>query len=114
MGITAFRQSDDDPDKFTYRSYNFYVYPQARDQVFKCLGTSMTFLAEQNFDFNKLFRDGISCCGRVVAKTLRSQMEERQRYRQNINNAESGNASGVNNDQVPIPPEELDNLDQIR
>lgn len=114
LGITAFRLSTDDPEKFTYKSYNFYVYPQARDQVFKCLGTSVTFLAEQKFDFNKLFRSGISCCNREVAQKLRTQMEERQRHRENLNNAESGVAGVTVAEQVPVPPEELETLEQIR
>lgn len=113
LGITAFRICEEDPERFTYRSYNFYVYPQAKDQTFKCLGSSLTFLAEQHFDFNKLFQSGLSCCNRDVAKALRTQMEERQKYRENLNNADAG-APGSAADQVPIPPEELENLEKIR
>lgn len=99
----------DDPTKFTYRSYNFYVYPQGRDQVFKCNGTSMTFLAEQNFDFNSLFRKGISCCNQETATKLRTQLEERQRYREDVTFAVQAQV-----DDVPVPSEEVDNLEEIR
>lgn len=70
----------------------------------------MRFLAEQNFDFNKLFRDGISCCTQETANQLRKQLDERQRYREDL--ADGNEAANV--DEVPVPPEELANLDEIR
>lgn len=97
-------------DDLIYRSYNFYVYPQGRDQAFRCSGSSMQFLSEQNFDFNKLFRDGISCCTQETANQLRKQLEEKQRYREDI---ADGNET-ANVDEVPVPAEELANLDEIR
>lgn len=131
LGITAFRQCTgnsiasksfksstinfsihfaDNADDLIYRSYNFYVYPQGRDQTFRCSGPSMQFLAEQNFDFNKLFRYGISCCTQETANQLRKQLEEKQRYREDL---ADGNET-ANVDEVPVPAEELANLDEIR
>lgn len=67
-------------------------------------------MAERNFDFNKLFREGISCCTQEVADQLRKQYEEKQRYRE-----ESADGGGNSNmDEVPVPVEELANLDEIR
>lgn len=100
----------DDPEKLLYRSYNFYVYPQGRDQDFKCTGSNMMFLSEQNFDFNKLFRKGVSCCTQEVAEKYRKQLEEKQKYREDqVNNVESGAV-----DDVPVPVEELDTLEEVR
>lgn len=70
----------------------------------------MQFLSEQNFDFNKLFRDGISCCTQETANQLRKQLDEKQRYREDI---ADGNET-ANVDEVPVPAEELANLDEIR
>lgn len=97
-----------------YRSYNFYVYPQGRDQSFRCTGPSLQFLAEQNFDFNKLFREGISCCTQEVADQLRKQYEEKQRYREESTDGGGGGGGNSNMDEVPVPVEELANLDEIR
>lgn len=100
----------DDPEKLLYRSYNFYVYPQGRDQTFRCSGSSLTFLAEQKFDFNKLFQKGVSCCTQEKAAELHRQIEERQRYREDLNETvDLGNI-----DDVPVPAEEIDRLEQIR
>lgn len=132
LGITAFRQCSgnfaayqlqirqlifvflfivtDNSDDLIYRSYNFYVYPQGRDESFRCSSSSMQFLAKQNFDFNKLFRDGISCCNQEMANQLRKQLEEKQRYRKDQTD---GNET-TNVDEVAVPAEEMANLDEIR
>lgn len=102
----------DNPEKFTYKSYNFYVFPQGRDQHFKCTGSSLTFLSEQNFNFNKLFQKGVSCCTQDVAKKLRTVYDERQRNR--IDALEVSDERSPNFDEVPVPLEELDKLDEIR
>lgn len=77
IGLTAFRLNPNDRTKFIYKSYNFYVVPQAQCQRFKCQGSSMQFLAEHNFDFNKLFRYGISYCDRAEASTLKDKLNEK-------------------------------------
>lgn len=86
------------------------MYPQGRDQDFKCTGSNMVFLAEQNFDFNKLFRKGISCCTREVAEKYRKQIDEKQKYREDqVNNID---AACVND--VPVPLEEQETIEEIR
>lgn len=49
--------------RFTYRAYNFYTFPKpmsryAPDCRFLCQSSSMEFLSNHNFDFNKLFKHG--------------------------------------------------------
>lgn len=102
----------DDPDTFTYRSYNFYVFPQNREQIFKCSGSCMSFLAEQKFDFNKLFREGVSCCTQDVAKQLRAKYDERKKSREEA--LEVSDEKPATFDDVPVPFEELDKLDEVR
>lgn len=65
------------PPRFRYETFNFYVCPRSRKQTFRCQGESMAFLASHNFDFNKLFRDGISFCDMPEANEMRQQLSER-------------------------------------
>ncbi|CAH3128604.1 unnamed protein product [Porites lobata] len=50
---------------YTAKPFNFYIFPkvwnrQCPDVRFLCQSSSIDFLTEHNFDFNKLFREGIS------------------------------------------------------
>lgn len=102
----------DDPDTFTYKSYNFYVFPQNRDAIFKCSGSSLSFLAEQKFNFNKLFREGVSCCTQDVAVELRAKHDERKKNRKDALDARDEKPS--NYDDVPVPFDEIDKLAEIK
>ncbi|KAG2435130.1 hypothetical protein HXX76_007215 [Chlamydomonas incerta] len=47
------------------RTFNVYVFPRPHDGLgldrrFMCQASSLTYLAEQGFDFNKMIRDGVS------------------------------------------------------
>lgn len=74
----------DDTNGLSYRSYNFYVYPRRRHTMFQCEGEAMSFLARNNFDFNKLFRDGISYCDIRESERLKDQLRERQEKRAEV------------------------------
>lgn len=102
----------ENPNKFTYKSFNFYVYPQGRDENFRCSASNITFLAGQNFDFNKLFGKGLSCCTQAMAKKLRDNFDERQKAREEA--LEASDERSPNDDDVPIPLEELDKLEEVR
>ena len=48
---------------FTNKAFNFYVWPRpysrtAPDTRFMCQTSSIDFLTQQDFDFNKLFKEG--------------------------------------------------------
>lgn len=88
------------------------MYPQNRDDVFECSGSSLTFLAEQNFDFNKLFRHGVSCCTQDVAVKLREKYDERQKNRKEA--LEVKDEKPANFDEVPVPVEEVDKLAEVK
>lgn len=106
FGITAFRASQDDPHTFKYRSYNFFVYPRGRRQKFLCQGESMRFLSSQNFDFNKLFRDGISCCPLVEANKLRESFDEKNAKRELYDKPEE-------QVDIEVPEEEKESLKHV-
>lgn len=99
-------------NKFTYKSFNFFVYPQRRDENFRCSASNITFLAGQNFDFNKLFGKGLSCCTQEMANKLRENYDERQKAREEA--LEVGEERPPHYDDVPIPLEELDKLEEVR
>lgn len=79
LGLTCYYL--DEPSAVSYRSYNFYVCPRKRHTVFQCEGEAMAFLARNNFDFNKLFREGINYCTIPEEERLREQLRERQAKR---------------------------------
>lgn len=88
------------------------MYPQNRDQVFKCSGSCMSFLAQQKFDFNKLFSAGVSCCTQDVAKKLREKYDERQKSREEALEVRDEKPNSF--DEVPVPPEEVDKLHEVK
>lgn len=88
FGLTAFKANT---NKYVYKSYNIYTYPRSKEITFKCQGESMSFLAENGFDFNRLFRDGISCSTLAYAEKRRANLLERQNERaESIKNASNG------------------------
>lgn len=56
---------DKKEELYIAKPFNFYIFPkvwnrQCPDVRFLCQSSSIDFLTEHNFDFNKLFREGIS------------------------------------------------------
>lgn len=68
----------------------------------------MAFLGSNNFDFNKLFRDGISYCDEHEAKRLREQFNEKLKL------MESSDKKNNVNEQVVVPVEEQELLDKLK
>lgn len=67
----------------------------------------MAFLGANNFDFNTLFRDGISYCDEDEAKRLREQFNEK--LKSSIDNTKS-----VDENVVAVPIEEQEQLDRLK
>ena len=72
---------------FTNRAFNFYVWPRpynrsAPDVRFMCQTSSIDFLIQQNFDFNKLFKDGIPYLRPNDELKIKDIISERQNLRQ--------------------------------
>lgn len=105
FGLTAFyvpKSGVDTADGLSaiqYKTFNFYLYPRAESQRFACQGGALAFLSSQNFDFNKLFRDGISFCDLDEAATLRGKQDV-----QNV----------IPDAQVAVPVAETKRLEKIR
>lgn len=104
FGLCTFHY-DSRTDTFTNQAYNFYVWPrpcsrQAPDPRFLCQTSSVDFLIGQGFDFNKLFRDGISYLRPAELERLKASARERQDYRLKLS------LTPVSNDDIPIPPEQ--------
>lgn len=77
FGLTAFfaEENADGTEKFTYKIYNFYVYPRSRSQRFACQGEAIEFLSKHDFDFKKLFWDGVSYHNWEDATRMREELE---------------------------------------
>lgn len=79
-----------------------------RRQRFECQGDSMAFLGNNNFDFNKLFREGISYCDEHEAKRLREQFNEKLKL------MTSSDYKNNADEQVQVPIEEQESLDRLK
>lgn len=106
LGLCAF-QVHPETGQVSYKCYNFYCYPKGRVHLFACQGESLRFLAENGFDFNKLFRDGLSYCGQADEERFRAELKDRQEQRAaalEVNGEDNGEKDSLN--MVPVPPEE--------
>ncbi|XP_029169507.1 poly(A)-specific ribonuclease PARN-like [Nylanderia fulva] len=89
FGLSVFTY-DSQTDKYSQRSYNFYVFPkpmnrQAPDCRFMCQTSSIAFLANQDFDFNKLFKYGIPYLSANEEEKLMKRLEEKQKVKEENN-----------------------------
>lgn len=112
FGFTAFSFQEiegENSPTWKYRSYNFFVFPQLRKQRFECQGESMAFLGSNNFDFNTLFREGLSYCDEDEAKRLREQFNEKLKSMETADKKNNGDEQIV-----AVPIEEREHLDRLR
>ncbi|XP_050090652.1 poly(A)-specific ribonuclease PARN-like isoform X1 [Anopheles aquasalis] len=126
FGLCAFRvepaaNGDDDESaptepRLTYKCYNFYCYPKGRTHIFSCQGESLRFLADHGFDFNKLFREGLSFATEAEAERLRSDLKERQANRaaalQAAADGTADDAEPADVNMVPVPAEHQEQIDE--
>ncbi|KAG8231447.1 hypothetical protein J437_LFUL000164 [Ladona fulva] len=92
-------------DKYSHRAFNFYVFPysngrRAFDTTFLCQGSSMEFLAENKFDFNKLFGEGIPFVSFEGEQKLRENFEQQKKARE-LRRSEQSPKS--NEGCIPVP-----------
>eukprot|EP00744_Colponema_vietnamica_P020892 GILI01029747.1.p1 GENE.GILI01029747.1~~GILI01029747.1.p1 ORF type:complete len:307 (+),score=75.08 GILI01029747.1:69-923(+) len=62
FGLSTFKW-DEEKRVFVSKSFNFYIFPHpsdGRDDCFVSQASSLHFLINNGFDFNKLFRDGLT------------------------------------------------------
>lgn len=73
----------------------------AVDSTFTCQSSSMAFLADQGFDFNKLFKSGIPYLTPGDEEALLKRLEDRQKSREEVSNV------------VPIPENDREQIEDI-
>ncbi|XP_050670882.1 poly(A)-specific ribonuclease PARN-like isoform X2 [Leptidea sinapis] len=84
-GLCAFYW-DEKERKYMNDAYNFYLFPGSQrglEKMFLCQSSSLDFLATQGFDFNKLFREGISYMTEPLETRLRESLLEKQKLYSN-------------------------------
>jgi len=120
LGVTFFKVQEETDDagfpKISAKAYNIYVYPQPNNATFSCQGQSLTFLANNGFDFAKLFTQGISYSTEVEEAKIRKEVQEKQAFRQEQlaqqANAEPIDLSGRN--YIPVPENEISMISDAR
>ncbi|XP_063284911.1 poly(A)-specific ribonuclease PARN isoform X2 [Pelobates fuscus] len=115
FGLCTFSY-DNTEAKYLMKSFNFYIFPKpfnrnSPDKKFVCQSSSIDFLANQGFDFNKVFRNGISYLNQEEERQLREQYEEK---RSQSNGAGSLSYISPNAPKTPIniPEEQKDFIDK--
>ncbi|XP_047109506.1 poly(A)-specific ribonuclease PARN-like isoform X1 [Schistocerca piceifrons] len=113
FGLCAFLY-DEKRKKFTHKAYNFYVFPKPPDQrgtekCFKSQVSSIHFLVENGFDFNKLYRDGIPYLRQDEEKRLREKLEEKHKASSSAKNCSNGDA----NDVIPVPADKAEFIEDM-
>lgn len=120
LGLTFFKvkkdPTDESVEKVTCSSYNIFIYPQSKNATFSCQGQSLSFLAANGFNFNKLFTSGISYCNAAEEEKLRKEIEEKQalRIEQLKQRSSEEEADTSSRNFIPIPNNEIDLLDRVK
>jgi len=99
-------------DSYSNEAYNFYVWPrpcsrQAPDTRFLCQTSSLDFLTSQDFDFNKLIKDGVSYLRPMDLDKLRTAVLEKQDIRRQNQFTPDAQAA------IAVPPEQVAFLKDI-
>ena len=122
FGLCTFHY-DEASDSYTNRAFNFYVWPRpyartAPDPRFLCQTSSIDFLSTQNFDFNKLFKSGVSYLNPTEAERLVAELKEKHlsRKAQNSASADQTAAQGTPGRSPAglgvVPPDQREFVDQ--
>lgn len=70
----------DEHEQFQIKTWNFYIFPRPygqSDHRFLCQASSLQFLSEHGFDFNKFIADGIPFLNLAKTKALSKRLEKR-------------------------------------
>ncbi|KAL4177164.1 hypothetical protein KRP22_002098 [Phytophthora ramorum] len=87
----------DQKDQFHIKTWNFYVFPRpygSLDERFLCQASSLQFLSEHGFDFNKFIGDGIPFVNlsktSVMKKRLQRRIDGLTRVNKNLQLSDDG------------------------
>ncbi|POM76111.1 Poly(A)-specific ribonuclease PARN-like protein [Phytophthora palmivora] len=70
----------DQKDQFHIKTWNFYVFPRpygSLDERFLCQASSLQFLSEHGFDFNKFIGDGIPFVNLAKTPAMKKRLKRR-------------------------------------
>jgi len=112
FGLCTFHY-DPATDSFSNQAFNIYVWPRpcsrnAPDPRFLCQTSSIDFLTNHNFDFNKLFKEGVSYLRPAELEKLKDTMKGRQEHRR-----QSMTPGTDQNQPIPIPEDQEEFLSKI-
>uniref|UniRef100_A0A131XCW4 Putative polya-specific ribonuclease parn isoform 1 n=1 Tax=Hyalomma excavatum TaxID=257692 RepID=A0A131XCW4_9ACAR len=115
VGVCAFKY-DKAKRGYKYKAFNFYVCPKqtvkgAPDRMFQCQASSLQFLCQHGFDFNKLFREGISYLRSEEAVQLRQALSER--HAQQLKEIGSPNNGPSKISKVDVPKDAQGFIDEV-
>lgn len=109
LSFVSFRY-DEGENKFYHSAFNFYTFPRPNkylpDQKFLSSASSIDFLINHGFDFNKAFKDGISYLN----------IEQQNRYKELLKEEQNQRTNAMNNSRdrgVDIPPGDAPIVDEI-
>jgi len=111
FGLCTFHY-DANTDSYSNQAFNIYVWPRpcsrnAPDPRFLCQTSSIDFLTAQSFDFNKLFKHGVSYLRPAELEKLKHSLKERQENRRMSMNL------GDQSQSIPVPAEQEQFLERI-
>jgi len=98
---------------YMYKTYNFYIFPSTKsipgspDPKFLSQASSIGFLVAQGFDFNKLFKEGITYLSISGEEKMKAKVEERLKQRESVSNTPN------NQQPTTIPTEQKDFMENI-
>lgn len=114
VGVCTF-QFDKAKRGYKYKAFNFYICPRqivrgSPDRMFRCQASSLQFLSQHGFDFNKLFAHGISYLRSEEAIQLSQALGER--HDQQLKDIGSTNGP-TKSCKVNVPKEAQDFIDEV-
>lgn len=115
VGVCVF-QHDKEKHGYKYKAFNFYVCPKqtvkgAPDRMFRCQASSLQFLSQHGFDFNKLFSHGVSYLRTKEAAQLSQALSER--HTQQLKDVGSPNNGPSKISKVEVPKDTQQFIDDV-
>ncbi|KAI0224703.1 Poly(A)-specific ribonuclease PARN [Lamellibrachia satsuma] len=119
FGICTFH-FDEEQGKYVARAFSFYVFPrphnrQAPDIRFLCQSSSIDFMVSQDFDFNKVFKDGIPYLLPSAEEKLRESLHHKHQLMEDNHDVSSPGFSPTSNRKEPpkIPDEHKEFIEDV-
>lgn len=117
VGLCTF-QYDENKSGYLCRAYNFFICPRqtvrgAPDRMFLCQASSLQFLSEHGFDFNKVFAHGISYLRPAEMQFLTEELEARHALQRDELAHNGAPQDGRKSSKVAIPQDLKKFVDDI-